>query len=400
MSHNFRGQRRTRVQRRKKWSQDATRNPIIMEDQHGRQWSASTEMRSGHPTGHIQALFSAPWFPYQKYFVINPDNVAELYIDYEAMYADAKSANANYHKRAIRASSKKGWPTPIRGEYSEDVTEALGEPPSPIQPIVAAYQNNRYILGSCEGCKRASNTCVCAQGYRVPKPDPRLIQYMIRRREELEEVTEGLDFSEASRQRALRDAGLKEVKVNGRRMLTDIENDASLDFTGDDVVEEIDTIGDDLRASEEQLGAPPLGGVASIDDDSYEARDAADDGDSIEQSQTAALEGMVDGASPMDELQRLEDEVDAGGLGGRTIPPQKADVAERQAPRPATQTATRSRQGAHRSRVGAGKRRSEMPEHNKPTTLKSLRDKKDTRKSLADGAKPAVGAGAFSGSEE
>lgn len=392
MSHNFRGKVRTRVQRRKKWSQDATRNPLVMYDQHGRAWSCSTEQKSGYPTGLISPLFSAPWRPPQHpaYFIINPENISELYLDYGAMFADAKAENAKYHKRAIRASSKKGWAPPIRGEYSEDVIEALGAPPSPVQPIVAAYQGNRYILGQCDGCSRYSNDCVCAGGYKAPKEDPRLLEFVQRRREELEEVTEGLDFSEASRQKALRDSGLKEVTVGGRRVIRDIEAEdlEGMDFSG--------------PATEAELGGPAMPGWdgrpgVAAEDIPEGGHESVIVDDSIEGAQMAALEERGEDADPFGEhlTKQVEELEETVGDAPVTVPVANQERAQRQEPRRPTQSATRARQGAHRSRVGQqGQKRSERPPIHSETTLPSLRGKKDRRQSLADGARPVVGAGA------
>lgn len=392
MSHNFRGKIRTRAQRRKKWSQDATRNPHILYDQHGRQWSCSLEQKSGYPTGLISPLFQSPWRPPQNpaFFVINPDNISELYLDYGAMFAEAKASNATFHKRAVRAASKKGWPMPIRGQYTDDVIDALGAPPAPVEPIVAAYQGNRYILGQCDGCSRYSNDCVCAAGFKPPKPDPRLLEFVQRRNAELDEVTEGLDFSEASRQKALRDSGLKEVFKDGKRVLRDIEASEldGMDFSGP-------APEPDLGASE--MPGDSVGGVAAADigPGGYEAV-------TIEEAQTSALEGMeeLDAVADDDsdltkEVEALEEDLEAAGVGAGTVPPARQEMAERQAPRRSTQTATRTRQGAHRSRVGQpGQKRSERPPIHGEGTLRSLRNpKKDKRPSMADGARPVIGDG-------
>lgn len=387
MNHTFRGQVRPRNTRRKKFSQDATRNPVIMTDQFGRQYSASTEQRSGMPTGLISPLFRAPWHVPQKYFIINPDNVAELYLDLGQMFADAKAENARYHKRATRLAGKKGWTTPIRGQYTEDITEALGEPPAPVEPIVALYQGNQYILGSCTGCRKASNVCVCAGGYKAPEPDPRLLPFMPQRHQPLEDEIEGLDFSEASRQRALRDAGLREVVRRGKRELVDIEESEieGMDFGSEAPAGELTEF-----ASEADLGGDEM---PKLPDQTV--------GHSTEEAQTAVLERLGDAEMPTgepeddisDDLAALEQEVDSEATPRTAVPPQAQGRVARQAPRRETQSATRRKAGAHRSRVGTpGQKLSERPALHQQSKMRPLRTTKENgqRRTLADGAKAVV----------
>ena len=354
MAHTYRGQRTPVRRQSKRFSQASNRRSIVLYDQTvvpkgfasagadaERKWSASIELRSGAPTGLISNDFSAPFLPDQKYLKVNPDNVTELFIDYAQMFNDRRRSNQDHHAKVRRWCRRKGVSIPKMGDYNEDIEEACGRAPLPVEPVVAAFQGNPWVLGLCVGCGKASCSCICPQGYRPHPPDPRLVRFFERRVEELPDETKmdlGIESYEAVAGESLEEARQRPSQFR-ERGLTEAEDDS-----------EADRLPPGLRsplAEDARVDVPP----ASADDQaSYDAA-----------------------------LEELELKADKGQVGGKTVPPKAADRAAKQAPRPVGQT-TRRKRGAHASAKGAAK------------AVRSSRRRapSDSRPSLADGAVPVV----------
>lgn len=129
-------------------SQADLRRPQWMTDDHGRRWFADVEKRSGYPVGPIRPRFDAPWYPDQSALKIDPDDPSHIRIDYEALLAERQEAHALYHQRAVEEAASRQWPVPELGEpYRRELQLIIGKPPQPIEPVVAAMQGNKYILG-------------------------------------------------------------------------------------------------------------------------------------------------------------------------------------------------------------------------------------------------------------
>src|SRR5690349_11061625 len=143
-------------------SQANDRRPQFMNDQHGRRWFADIEKRSGYPTGAIRPRFDAPWYPEQSALKVDPDRPMELRIDYDALLAERLEAHREFHQRAVEESASRRWPVPAEGEtYSKELQLIVGKPPAPVEPIVAAMQENSWILGFSR------------------RPDPRLTKFIV-----------------------------------------------------------------------------------------------------------------------------------------------------------------------------------------------------------------------------
>lgn len=287
-SHQFRGKARRR-KKRGGWSQASTRRGIILYDQHGRQWSGQVSNKSGMPTGQIDPCFTAPWYPDQQYLRVNPDNQAELYIDYDAMLLRRRARLEEFHKLATEFAREKKLELPKKGEYSEAITRAIGGMPKPIQPVAAAMQKNPYILGLTD------------------RVDPRLERYVVKPRNEA--ILDEFDFHpETAGDFSATKARNEAAKVEKDEWLSSDETKADVD------VEEFDGL---------------TGADAS---DAFDVEGALDD-----------LDEEKD-----DELD-LDEEHDQEAVGGRTIAARNAEKAQRQAPRrPGTKVA-RPKQGAARS---------------------------------------------------
>lgn len=129
-------------------SQADDRRGQTMWDQHGRKMHASIEKKSGYPSGPITLIGSAPLEPDQKYLILNPDNVTEVTIDYPSWIRDRQIANAEYHARAIDVNTANNWAPLVPGApYPKHLVKEIGKPPLAVEPIVAAAQGNKWVLG-------------------------------------------------------------------------------------------------------------------------------------------------------------------------------------------------------------------------------------------------------------
>jgi len=129
-------------------SQADLRRPQTMVDQHGRKWFADIEKRSGYPVGPIRNRFDAPWLPDQAALRISPEEPNHIFIDYDWMLSQRQEAHRDYHARAVEESASRRWDVPKDGTtYSRELQLIVGKPPKPIEPIVAAMQGNKWILG-------------------------------------------------------------------------------------------------------------------------------------------------------------------------------------------------------------------------------------------------------------
>jgi len=130
------------------WSQANTRRPAYLTDQHGRTWFADIELRSGYPVGPIRNRFDAPWLPDQSWLEIDPNEPTKIRINYDKGLSERQDAHSEYHQRAVEEAASRQWPVPELGTpYRRELQLIIGKPPRPIEPVVAAMQGNRWILG-------------------------------------------------------------------------------------------------------------------------------------------------------------------------------------------------------------------------------------------------------------
>lgn len=132
------------------WSQRDQRNYIILEDQHGREWGCSIEVKTGDATGLYEPQFKAPWVPEQKY-LSRPDKRRpyDLFINYKQMKSDLRADRRDWEKEGRQLMRKmRGKAYDPSEEFGEDVLDIIGEPPQAIEPMIAAEQGNSWILGA------------------------------------------------------------------------------------------------------------------------------------------------------------------------------------------------------------------------------------------------------------
>lgn len=142
------------------WSQQHQRRYQIFTDQHGREWGGNLEVKTGDVVGLLEAQFTAPLIPPQKYIRRVDRRPYDLRIDYKQWKADYRGERRDWEREGrqmMRKMRGKGYNP--NEEFSEDVLDIIGEPPQAIEPIIAAEQGNSWILG------------------KTKKPDLRLVKF-------------------------------------------------------------------------------------------------------------------------------------------------------------------------------------------------------------------------------
>jgi hypothetical protein len=130
--------------------QPSTRRPGRWTDQHGRKWHASVDKRSGGAVGPIQPLgWRAPWVPDQTYFRFSEDDHTKMTIDYQSMLDSRLAAHEAWDNEFRSAALKRGW-EPSDHEKRNSLIELVGPKPHPVEPILAAMQGNKWILGQTQ----------------------------------------------------------------------------------------------------------------------------------------------------------------------------------------------------------------------------------------------------------
>lgn len=251
------------------------------------------DLKSGMPCGQIVPSFQAPFVPDQQYLIVNPDNTSELYIDYESLLRHRHMAMESYHKTAVRMARQRKIAAPAKGEYSDELLEVIGNAPKPVEPVIAAMQNNVYILGPDYARDRGIRYVV----------DTRLEKFT-EVRTETDRLLEEYDFGSAPDYGTEGDVERIDITPSGRAAL---ETDPETDLEDEEGLEEMDL------------------------------------GDGTDES---SVDNM---------LNDLEDEFDGEAMGGRTVAPKNQDRAARQAPRRGNASAVRSRHGKARSQGGVTK---------------------------------------------
>lgn len=131
------------------WSQRHQRAEMTFQDQHGREYYASIELRTGDPTGLIEPLFRAPLMPPQKYLSRrNKKRPYDIEVDYVAWKRDVRARRREWEKEGRQLAQKMhGSKFDPREAFTMEVLDVIGPPPEAIEPIIAAEQGNRWVLG-------------------------------------------------------------------------------------------------------------------------------------------------------------------------------------------------------------------------------------------------------------
>ena len=116
-------------------------------DQHGRRWGGNIEISTGHPVGQLEPQFTAPLLPPAKYVRFDDENHG-LVIEYDPWIADLTRAKREYVEKGRRYGFEKyGGLFDPNKPFTEEVLLHVGPPPLPVEPVLAAKQGNRWVLG-------------------------------------------------------------------------------------------------------------------------------------------------------------------------------------------------------------------------------------------------------------
>jgi hypothetical protein len=132
------------------WSQAKQRREMMFRDQHGRRYHATIEIKSGHPCGPIAPQFQAPLATPMKYLGLStdPERPYDLNIKYDAWLADLRTDRAEWEaecRKLARALYRDKYDP--KDAFTAEVVSVVGAPPQHIEPVLAAKQGNRWVLG-------------------------------------------------------------------------------------------------------------------------------------------------------------------------------------------------------------------------------------------------------------
>lgn len=372
--HEFRGQRSGKpAEATRGFSQATNRNKLTTFDQFGRQYTVPVEKSTGMPCGIIMPDFQAPWIPdyHPDYWIINPENPSQLYLNLDALIKDRIRAMREYHEGAVFIAEKKGWEIPKLGEYSDDIISICRKPPRAYQLAVALLQGNPWILGETD------------------VPDPRLVMYLETPTREIDETLESHNFGPESYNEQVRGRGpvrrraaaSSEVPPPSPNRFRDLKDLARIDPRH---LRNIDA--NDAEAVARAVGADATETDQFAEERKAELRFLAENEDAMSDlTQLGTGEGdetdtVIDGiddletepdedeAADADLLARLaiEEAADPEALGGRRVPPKQAERVNRQSARPKGQAPKAQHERSGKAWTAG-------------------------RRSLADGATPVVG---------
>ena len=176
------------------FSQASVRNFRIFRDQHGREYQAVCEQRTGHPTGPLSPTFRAPLHTPKKYIYISDTPRALLYIHYEGWLADLTRAHEDYEVELYTAAS---------AMYADKAAEAVADPPKalimrvgkgprPLAPVQAAAAGNKWVLGMSDVKPAAAEKffpTIAEAEMRIDATTGRATQYVDPFAEAEEEIT-------------------------------------------------------------------------------------------------------------------------------------------------------------------------------------------------------------------
>lgn len=138
----------------KEREQHETMMPMILEDQHGREFSTQLSRDSGHPTTMLTPVgWKAPlptMVPPQKYFTFgNGARLGRTKIDYERWITDIANAGREFDSW-LRETAKNEWGSAAARMIATNDPQLYtlaGTPPQSVELVKAMAAGNKWALG-------------------------------------------------------------------------------------------------------------------------------------------------------------------------------------------------------------------------------------------------------------
>ena len=121
-------------------------------DQHGREWGATIELKTGDPTGLIDPHFTAPIYPPPRYMKVDSrKEYGRVHIDYDGWIGMVRRAREEYDTRLLQAASALYGEAAAQKIEERPLPPALvahvGVAPDYVEPVLAAKAGDPWILG-------------------------------------------------------------------------------------------------------------------------------------------------------------------------------------------------------------------------------------------------------------
>ncbi|MBA2713421.1 MAG: hypothetical protein H0U55_07710 [Rubrobacteraceae bacterium] len=148
------------------WSQRNQRSTMTFRDQHctlktpcikssdnpfcdhGREYFATIEIKTGHTVGLIEKKFTAPLMPSDKYLERIEGRPYNFLVNYDRWISDEQGARSEWERDGrVRSRQMHGDAYDPAAPFTSDVLDIIGPPPNAIEPLYAAQQGNAWILG-------------------------------------------------------------------------------------------------------------------------------------------------------------------------------------------------------------------------------------------------------------
>lgn len=128
--------------------QAAKRSYAFYRDQHGRNWGAVIENRTGDPCGPMEPEFSAPLRVHDKYIKIDKRS-RTIHIMYENVIRDLQERQREWHNELTKTAQEQYGPGAANAIANPPphLLALVGPPPPPTEPYEAALAGNQWVLG-------------------------------------------------------------------------------------------------------------------------------------------------------------------------------------------------------------------------------------------------------------
>lgn len=129
-----------------------TRRYRVFKDQHGRKWGATIDTTTNDPVENLKPHggWKAPWLPSHdsvKLVHNETEGTASVDLGYANRKAQLRQAHKAWNERLLKIGYQRGGDDFDPQNPSPAVLFEVGPKPLPIEPVIAAENNDPWILG-------------------------------------------------------------------------------------------------------------------------------------------------------------------------------------------------------------------------------------------------------------